>query len=121
MQIITPRTPVEVVEYKRSFIFAHDPHSGFSFPCDADGNILSDALHPHAMENLRACLAGTNGTIDEGVRKEEWTYMEAAVGKCDCGESFPLTSSWANACVCGVEYNGMGQRLAPREQWEDDC
>jgi hypothetical protein len=40
--------------------------------------------------------------------------------KC-CGETVVLTSCWANECDrCGTEYNGLGQRLAPREQWGEE-
>lgn len=35
----------------------------------------------------------------------------------NCGKEVVLISSWANECVCGVEYNGFGQMLAPRDQW----
>ncbi|QHW35716.1 hypothetical protein GZH47_33015 (plasmid) [Paenibacillus rhizovicinus] len=31
-----------------------------------------------------------------------------------------LSSSWANKCKCGVEYNGAGQALAPRWQWGEE-
>lgn len=35
-----------------------------------------------------------------------------------CGEPFALMSTWANACPkCDTEYNGSGQRLAPRSEW----
>lgn len=38
-----------------------------------------------------------------------------------CGQPLELTSSWANSCPsCGTEYNGAGQRLAPRSQWGEE-
>lgn len=36
---------------------------------------------------------------------------------CTCGHKIEVRSMWANACGCGNEYNGLGQRLAPRSQW----
>lgn len=40
---------------------------------------------------------------------------------CKCGNSFELWNSWANECdVCGREYNGSGQMLAPRSQWGEE-
>jgi hypothetical protein len=37
--------------------------------------------------------------------------------KC-CGRTLELYSSWSNECgKCGTEYNGFGQKLAPRSQW----
>jgi hypothetical protein len=42
--------------------------------------------------------------------------------KCDrCGATVKLYSHWANACDrCSAEYNGSGQRLAPRSQWGEE-
>jgi hypothetical protein len=38
-----------------------------------------------------------------------------------CNNPVELLSSWANQCDnCGAEYNGSGQRLAPREQWGEE-
>ena len=37
--------------------------------------------------------------------------------KCNCGRNIEVYSMWANECSCGAEYNGSGQRLAPRSQW----
>lgn len=40
---------------------------------------------------------------------------------CVCGRKLTLHSSWANECDgCGTEYNGGGQRLAPRSQWGEE-
>lgn len=39
--------------------------------------------------------------------------------KCDvCKQEIELVSGWANEChSCGTEYNGFGQKLAPRSEW----
>ena len=40
---------------------------------------------------------------------------------CDCGQVFELIDWWAEACPgCGQEYNGAGQKLAPRSQWGEE-
>ena len=40
---------------------------------------------------------------------------------CDCGQEFELVDWWAEACPgCGQEYNGAGQKLAPRSQWGEE-
>jgi hypothetical protein len=40
---------------------------------------------------------------------------------CLCGEELELYDPFATECPnCKREYNGAGQLLAPREQWEDD-
>ena len=37
----------------------------------------------------------------------------------ECSNDVHLYSAWASECMnCGVEYNGFGQQLAPRGQWE---
>jgi hypothetical protein len=48
---------------------------------------------------------------DNGVKKIECKA---------CGREVLLYDSWANTCDCGAEYNGFGQRLAPRSQWGDE-
>lgn len=51
------------------------------------------------------------------------TYMsdrEVQTITCRCGKKLELFSSWANTCDCGAEYNGAGQRLAPRSQWGEE-
>lgn len=70
--------------------------------------------------------------IQEEIRDSEThELLEAQVIECQtvitrmydgddliCGEHIQLSSSWANDCPsCGQEYNGAGQRLAPRKQW----
>ena len=43
---------------------------------------------------------------------ECWNYV-----KCEnCGE-WVLLEDFTNTCDCGAEYNGFGQRLAPRNLW----
>jgi len=37
-----------------------------------------------------------------------------------CGHELTLDSAWSNECECGLEYNGFGQRLAPRSQWGEE-
>ena len=38
-----------------------------------------------------------------------------------CGRKVVLETAWANECEgCGTEYNGSGQRLAPRSQWGEE-
>ena len=34
-----------------------------------------------------------------------------------CNEEVILTNGFTNTCICGTDYNGLGEELAPREQW----
>lgn len=53
--------------------------SGFSFRCDAEGNLDEDA-HPAAQENYRSCLDGTHDVIADGIRKATSRHR-----LCGCG------------------------------------
>lgn len=39
--------------------------------------------------------------------------------KCDCGREVEC-SGFTSTCDCGLDYNGSGQQLAPREQWGEE-
>lgn len=39
--------------------------------------------------------------------------------KCDCGSTVSAMN-FTNTCDCGIDYNGSGQRLAPRGQWGEE-
>jgi hypothetical protein len=42
--------------------------------------------------------------------------FNAPVILCHCGREV-LCTGFTNTCECGADYNSLGQRLAPREQW----
>jgi hypothetical protein len=42
------------------------------------------------------------------------------VVRCGCGREVHCPDGWANACDCGTEFNGSGQRLAPRAFWGEE-
>lgn len=103
------------------------PHTGgWAFDCDADGNVDIEALKdkPLALEAYKECLRGH--CQGEGVKPpvvQEYTnrHLQPAILRCACGEEVALWSSWANTCEkCGQEFNGSGQRLAPRHQWGEE-
>jgi hypothetical protein len=60
------------------------------------------------------------------IRYEEETWTDGIVRRipvvtCGCGTEVWCYNSWANDCDgCGTEYNGSGQRLAPREFWGEE-
>ena len=60
--------------------------------------------------------------ISEAVRDEEtFQLIQAKVIRCHCGFPVELWSTWANECPrCRTEYNGSGQRLAPRSLWGEE-
>lgn len=47
--------------------------------------------------------------------------IDVPILECDCGHKLYLDSCWANECEkCHTEYNGSGQKLAPRSQWGEE-
>lgn len=95
--------------------------AGYSFNCNEKGEIDTEGMNPAAKENYEYCLAGCNerGEIIKpgGVRKSEHTWIEEAIGECDCGTEVEL-GHFTNTCEnCGADYNSSGQQLAPRSQW----
>ncbi len=105
--------------YARSFRYAGG-RSGFSFPCDKNGQ--PKALEKPAQANFEACLTGAvdgRAVEDEGVVEYQTPWRTDAVGKCECGRKVTL-DSFTNTCDCGADYNRSGQRLACRSQWGED-
>lgn len=49
------------------------------------------------------------------------SYWEPGVILCDdCEKEVVLCDPMTNECNCGELYNGGGQHLAPRSQWDTD-
>lgn len=97
------------------------PSAGFSFPCDEQGSLLLDEIPQAARENLAKCQNGEYAVSFLGVRDKSYSYREFAKGRCSCGAVVVLEDPMTNSCDdCGLEYNGGGQLLAPRAQWEED-
>ena len=119
MQIKSQREFKTGVEYSREFTWVDRPGSGFSFPCDRDGNLVPTD-NPDAERNRRNCLDGTYAVVDRGVSERAWSYRVPAVGICEeCGEDVTLVG-FTNTCECSADYNMSGQRLAPREFWGEE-
>jgi hypothetical protein len=57
-----------------------------------------------------------------GFVEEDWSgrMRRFKTLRCDCGTNLTLHDWWSNECNCGTEYNGAGQRLAPRSQWGEE-
>jgi len=54
-------------------------------------------------------------------RERGYGYVEfqAPIVECDCGKEV-LCDRFTNTCDCGRDYNGFGQKLAPRSQWGEE-
>jgi hypothetical protein len=121
MKIIQQRERKEGIEYTLSYAWdINNPHSGFAFTCDKDGNV-SDDMPQAAKENLAKCKANAFSKPIHfvGILTRGWSYVEPRIGLCDCGQEVIL-DHFTNTCECGRDYNSSGQELAPRSQWGED-
>lgn len=49
-----------------------------------------------------------------------WMHRDRFI-VCDCGTTVYLDDSLTNECpTCGQLYNGFGQELAPRDEWDEN-
>lgn len=115
--IVSPARVVECMQHSLEFENA-DGCGGYSFECDENG-VIEPLTNQAAVENFRRCMAGEDGIIAKGVDKREWTYRQAAIGKCYCGAEVHL-DHFTNPCNCGRDYDSAGNMLASREQWGGD-
>ena len=116
--IIKHRERKAETTYDRVFHWKTDAGSGFSFPCDKNGNLLN--LNPAAKEYLEKCLNGTFDVIDDGICPYTHSWTEPAEARCHCGHVIQL-ASFTNTCEkCGRDYNMSGQDLAPRRFWGEE-
>lgn len=115
------RHPVEFVEHRIEF--TDDEGSGFTFPCDENGEISFAC--PEAIANYEYALSHPEKfpvQFNQFVTYKR-NYTENARGTCKCGEEVELWNQYKGACSCpkcGQWYNLFGQELIPPEYWEDD-
>lgn len=118
---IKERERVTETYYTREFRWKDDPSGGFSFPCDENGRLFDD-LTDAAKANYESALKNDK-LEDLGIQKRTHSYIEPAIGKCDCGCENRMedqTNGYAAfQCEgCGQWYNISGQELLPPDQWD---
>ena len=113
-------------EHKKEIHFSlefTDGHgNGYSFPCDAAGNVFP-LEYQCARDNLQYCLDHPEEfEVWKEVQREVRKYTEPAHGTCSCGREVYLWDQYYGACECecGKWYNLFGQELLPPDQWELD-
>lgn len=121
LEIITQRTPVELVERTIEFTYA-DGCSGFSFDIDSNGKPIFKCQE--AKDNFDYAMAHPELFPDEFnvLKVRRRTYIEPAHGRCRCGEEVILIDQYQGACPCpkcGQWYNLYGQELIDPEYWND--
>lgn len=117
-----PAHPDVVVSYTREFTDEHG--NGFSFYCNAQGEIDVAAMPEMPRKSYEECMAHPErfAHYNAFMRRED-PVMEPASGTCSCGERIELYNQYMGACqcpVCGSWYNLFGQSLLPPgscEEW----
>lgn len=106
---------------EREMHFTSSTGQQYAFPLDDDGKPDLSYLSPLGVENYNRMIAErARGEIKE----YKHTIVHHPVGKCEsCGEDVelnPALSMYGIPCHgCGALYNTCGQRLRPREEWEE--
>jgi hypothetical protein len=119
---IKPGKRVHHQEWSLHYDYVNCPGSGYSFPCDQQGNVLMDQMMPAGLESLKECRR------DEEMEPREFTgpvivryahsSWQPTSGKCDCGRQVFLYGD--TKCECGRWYNAVGQELRPPREWGED-
>lgn len=120
LEIIKRGQRVMHEEFALRFDKVGHPGSGYSFPCDINGNFIEEQDNPHRKENFERVKNDPNYTF-WGVQIYKHSYYEPGEGKCKCGRTVYLEPDYGHGidCDCGRIYNMSGQELAPRSQWDD--
>jgi hypothetical protein len=122
MEIIEQGGWQEGVRYERQFQVAPSEGyftNGFGFSCDKNGKMDPDQ-NEASKANFIKCTLNPTEFIDLGVTAIPWRGKLSRIGRCDCGSEVYL-DGFTNTCDdCDADYNGSGQRLAPRECWGEE-
>lgn len=123
MQIVSAKQQVEV-QYHRVCFWHRGTRSGFSYPCDAEGNVNEAALSEAERLTYRACLTGRpfGVPVDRPkVQTRTARQMRPAIGQCGCGARVELSHAARNVCGgCGAAYDGNGQAQVIRAARPDE-
>ena len=84
--------------------------------------VLPDFITARDWDDEQQCFVTESQAFGNG-RIVTWTnriFVPKVIRCCENG-NVSLSSGLTNTCrACGADYNGFGQRLAPREQWGEE-
>lgn len=123
-KIVRKRERIQYYTYSQFFERVDRPGSGFAFPCTMEGTILVSEMTDGGRDTLDKVLAGEIPGLKEPVLQESLhRYTQTAIFQCAvCRSEFLAKLDSTGACECpkcGRLYNGFGQPLTPRSQWEE--
>jgi hypothetical protein len=119
-KLIRRRRRVEVSEHRLEFDRLDEPGRGYSFECDAEGNVDRDGMNEAARDNYDRARANAHLFAEPYVLTLHRHYYESAVAACSCGRHVTLDGDTNRCERCGAFYNGGGQRLADPSQWGEE-
>ena len=96
-------------DYHLSFDRIDEPDSGYWFDCDAAGFIDETKLTPLQKSSWDDAQ---NRELYQPARlvRTSRNFIRDAIGNCYCGKDVTLPG----ICICGKEYNQVGQELIPK-------
>ena len=107
MKIIKQREYKTNSEFNLEYQDLELPDSFWCFDCDKNGVLLKE------YDAYNKIQSGAIKAVFKGIKKYSWNYVEAAIGKCDCGAEIELYDPLDNFCSCGACYNYDGQLVTP--------
>lgn len=117
IRIISHGRWVEEFTYCIFYEWVEFPDSGFSFPCNQDGEINFNDMEEAALVNYEKCESGEYEVIYRGLQRYVNRYREPTIGECySCKREVELSSN-TNKCECGRLYNSAGQELVDPKFW----
>lgn len=93
--------------------------SGYLFPCNESGKVDESDLAPEGLANYKACATGHPDFEPGAVVRHERSYFDSGAIRCRCGAAHELERGDSVCESCGLEFNAVGQELAPRHLWEE--
>lgn len=113
--------PETIERYVLSYEWNDTPGAGYGFPCTKDGERIVEEGNDAAEQSWIYVQNNLDKLTFMGIEDYSTTYRPPAQGTCKCGRTVYLERDYGHGidCDCGRIYNGSGQELAPRSQWED--
>lgn len=103
-----------IIEFSLFYESKDEPGTGYSFPCDEDGNVDEGKLSDAARANLKEVTAHPD-RFRLHLCEEQHDGTPAPEVVCDCGERFSLCGGdYADAFCCpkcGRWYDEHGYRI----------
>lgn len=71
--------------------------------------------------NPECAESGTSTTqFHDCIKCGSFVNQRLIINCASCGKEITLFDGFENECECGELYNGFGQHLLPRDEWEKD-